>query len=287
MKGYFFLHSFIEINSYPVYLGNICLMLEETLKYIEISVEDRIGYITLNRPDKRNALNFVVIKELKLAFSELEKSDEVKVIILRANGKAFCAGADLEYMQRLQEYSLNENLLDSAHLMELFKQIYRLNKIVIAQIEGHALAGGCGLATLADFSFSVPDAKFGYTEAKIGFIPAIVMVFLLRKIGEGKTKELLLSGDLISAEKAQSFGLINYVIPADEIVNTVRDFAKRICSENSYASMEVTKKMIADVQNMTLEEGLMFAARMNAHSRSSPECIKGIHNFLNKLPQNW
>ena len=162
-------------------------------KYIQTEVSERIGYITLNRPDKRNALNFVVIRELKDAFAWMEQSSEVKVIVLRGNGKAFCAGADLDYMSKLQEYSYNENLMDSAHLMELFKQIYRLNKIVIAQIEGHALAGGCGLATLADFSFSVPEAKFGYTEVKIGFLPAIVMVFLLRKIGEGKAKQLLLS----------------------------------------------------------------------------------------------
>lgn len=262
-------------------------MSESPFKYLLTEVSERIGYITLNRPDKRNALNFVVIRELKEAFSHMEQNPEVKVIVLRANGKAFCAGADLEYMQKLQEYSYNENLMDSANLMELFKQIYRLNKIVIAQIEGHALAGGCGLANLADFSFSVPEAKFGYTEVKIGFIPAIVMVFLIRKIGEGKARELLLTGDLISAHKAHSIGLINDVLPADTIAEEVRNFALRLCKENSYSSMEVTKKMMADVQNMTLDEGLMFAARMNAHSRSTEECKTGIHNFLNKLPQSW
>lgn len=256
-------------------------------KYIQTEVSERIGYITLNRPDKRNALNFVVIRELKDAFAWMEQSSEVKVIVLRGNGKAFCAGADLDYMSKLQEYSYNENLMDSAHLMELFKQIYRLNKIVIAQIEGHALAGGCGLATLADFSFSVPEAKFGYTEVKIGFLPAIVMVFLLRKIGEGKAKQLLLTGDLITAERAEKIGLINEVVPADQIVDVVRTFALRLCAENSYTSMEVTKKMIADVQNMSLDEGLQFAARMNAHSRGTEDCKSGIRNFLNKTPQSW
>lgn len=262
-------------------------MAETEYKYILTEVSDRIGYITLNRPDKRNALNFVVIRELREAFTWMEQSPDVKVIILRGNGKAFCAGADLDYMARLQEFSYNENLMDSAHLMELFKQIYRLNKIVIAQIEGHALAGGCGLATLADFSFSVPEAKFGYTEVKIGFIPAIVMVFLLRKIGEGKAKELLLTGDLISAHKAHSIGLINDILPPETIADEVREFALRLCRENSYTSMEVTKKMIADVQNMTLDEGLQFAARMNAHSRATEECRTGIRNFLNKTPQSW
>jgi len=256
-------------------------------KYIQTEVSERIGYITLNRPDKRNALNFVVIRELKEAFAWMEQSAKVKVIVLRGNGKAFCAGADLDYMSKLQEYSYNENLMDSAHLMELFKQIYRLNKVVIAQIEGHAIAGGCGLATLADFSFSVPEAKFGYTEVKIGFLPAIVMLFLLRKIGEGNAKKLLLTGDLITAERAEKMGLIQEVIPADQIAATVRDFALRLCAENSYTSMEVTKKMIADVQNMSLDEGLQFAARMNAHSRGTEDCKIGIRNFLNKTPQSW
>jgi methylglutaconyl-CoA hydratase len=264
-----------------------CMSESSAFKYIETQVSERIGSIILNRPDKRNALNFVFIRELKEAFASMEQNPEVKVIILKARGKAFCAGADLEYMQKLQAYSHNENLVDSVHLMELFKQMYRLNKIVIAQIEGHALAGGCGLATLADFSFSVPEAKFGYTEVKIGFIPAIVMVFLIRKIGEGKARELLLTGDLISAHKAHSVGLINDVIPADSIENEVHSFAAKLCSDNSYSSMEVTKKMLADVQNMTLDEGLMFAARMNAHSRGTEECMRGIQNFLNKTPQSW
>jgi len=262
-------------------------MADSTFKYIQVEVSDRIGRIILNRPDKRNALNFVFIRELKEAFTQMEQNEEVKVIILKANGKAFCAGADLDYMQKLQGFSYNENLIDSANLMELFKQIYRLNKIVIAQIEGHALAGGCGLAILADFSFSVPEALFGYTEVKIGFIPAIVMVFLVRKIGEGKARELLLTGDLISAHNAHSVGLINDVIPAESIEEEVLNFAQRLCAQNSYTSMEVTKKMLADVQNMNLDEALMFASRMNAHSRSSEECIKGIRNFLSKNPQSW
>ncbi len=158
---------------------------------IEYAVADRIGYITLNRPDKRNALSFDLVKELKEAFARAEDDAAVKVIVLRANGEAFCAGADLAYLQNLQKFSHVENLADSNHLKELFLQIYILKKVVIAQVQGHALAGGCGLATVCDFSFSVPEAKFGYTEVKIGFIPAIVMVFLIRKIGEGKARHLL------------------------------------------------------------------------------------------------
>jgi methylglutaconyl-CoA hydratase len=187
------------------------------MQFVKFEVKNRIGYITLNRPDKRNALNFQVVSELKQAFWNADNDDHCKVIVLKAEGAAFCAGADLDYLQQLQNNTYNENLADSTHLKELFEQIYTLSKVVIAQIQGHAIAGGSGLATVCDFSFAVPEAMFGYTEVKIGFIPAIVKVFLLRKIGEGKAKELLLSGSLITAEEAKQMGLINRVIEADKL----------------------------------------------------------------------
>src|SRR6478609_2823790 len=187
------------------------------MAFIQYETKNRIAYITLNRPEKRNALNYDVVTELKNAFDRAESDDECKVVILRANGNVFCAGADLEYLQQLQANTYQENLEDSTHLMQLFYQIYTLKKVVIAQIHGHAIAGGCGLVTVCDFAFAVPEAKLGYTEVKIGFIPAIVKVFLLRKIGEAKAKELLLTGDLISAQEARDFGLINYIVSPEEL----------------------------------------------------------------------
>ncbi len=146
----------------------------ETVRY---NVNDRICTISLNRPEKRNAFNAQLINELKDAFSRAEVDDAIKVIVLTGEGQAFSAGADLSYLQLLQNNSYEDNLADSTQLMQLFKQIYTLSKPVIARIEGHAIAGGCGLATVCDFAFAVPEAQFGYTEVKIGFIPAIVMVF--------------------------------------------------------------------------------------------------------------
>ncbi|GAB3819402.1 hypothetical protein GCM10028895_17790 [Pontibacter rugosus] len=209
------------------------------------------------------------------------------MIVLRAEGKVFCAGADLEYLQQLQENDYQENLLDSTHLMELFRAIYTLKKVVIAQVHGHAIAGGCGLAAICDFGFTVPEAKFGYTEVKIGFIPAIVKVFLLRKIGEARAKQLLLTGDLISAAQAEAFGLVNWVVPAEELEEQVFSFAKKLCAENSKQSMEVTKEMIARVQAMSLEDGLLYAAEMNAVARGSEDCQRGIAAFLNKEQIKW
>jgi methylglutaconyl-CoA hydratase len=257
------------------------------MAFIDYRTENRLCYITLNRPEKRNALNYEVVTELKNAFDRAENDDDCKVIILKAEGAVFCAGADLEYLQQLQANTYQENLEDSTHLMQLFHQIYTLKKVVIAQVHGHAIAGGCGLATVCDFSFTVPEAKFGYTEVKIGFIPAIVKVFLLRKIGEGKAKQLLLTGDLISAAEAKDFGLINYVVNAEELEKTVAEFAQKLVRENSQQSMELTKEMIANVQAMSLKKGLNYAAEMNANARATVDCQRGISSFLNKEKISW
>lgn len=257
------------------------------MKLVDYSVKDRIGFITLNRPEKRNALSFELVEELKINFARAEGDDGVKVIVLRANGETFCAGADLSYLQKLQNFSREENLEDSRLLKDLFYKIYTLNKVVIAQVQGHALAGGCGLATVCDFVYAVPEAKFGYTEVKIGFIPAIVMVFLIRKIGEQKSKHLLLSGELVSAESAVQFGLANKIVNKEKLETAVIDFALRLIKNNSGQSMGLTKRMIGEVQSMKLEDALEYAAEKNVEARASNDCKKGIQAFLNKEDLIW
>jgi methylglutaconyl-CoA hydratase len=212
------------------------------MPYVDFSVSDRIGFITLNRPEKRNALSFELIDDLKKAFRSAEAHESVKVVVLRANGEVFCAGADLAYLKQLQQFSFEENLADSNHLRDLLYTIYTLKKIVIAQVHGHAIAGGCGLASVCDFIYAVPESKFGYTEVKLGFIPALVMVFLLRRIGEGKAKELLLSGELYSAMEAQAMGLVNRVVPATELEREVKKLAGMLAATNSAESLQRTKR---------------------------------------------
>ena len=257
------------------------------MEHIEIEIKDRVGTITLNRPDKRNALNFELIAELKEAFTSMENDDEVKLIVLKARGPAFCAGADLAYLQKLQSFSYEENLKDSTHLRDLFLTIYTLKKIVVAQVQGNALAGGCGLASVCDFVFTVPEAMFGYTEVRIGFIPAIVMIFLLRKIGEGNAKHLLLSGELIPASEAYRIGMVYKVFPSEKLEESVSEFVRNILVENSSQAMATTKQMIAKVQSMPLEAALNFAAEMNAHARASQDCKKGVQAFLDKQKATW
>lgn len=257
------------------------------MNLVDYTLKDRIAFITLNRPEKRNALNHDLVAQLKQAFDQAAADANAKVIVLKANGEAFCAGADLEYLQQLQKFSFEENLQDSNHLKELFLKIYTHPKIVIAQVQGHALAGGCGLATVCDFVVSVPAAKFGYTEVKIGFIPAIVTVFLLRKLGEAKAKEMLLSGDLFSAEQVLAMGLINHVVENDKLEQHVLQLAKKLTDGNSAESMKLTKQMIAVVPSKSVEDALNYAAEMNAHARGTADCKRGIAAFLNKEKLSW
>ncbi|MDB5012949.1 MAG: enoyl-CoA hydratase/isomerase family protein [Daejeonella sp.] len=257
------------------------------MNIVEFYVENRIGFITLNRPEKRNALNSEVIFELTKVFNEANNHPEVKVIVLRANGQVFSAGADLAYLQQLQNNSLEDNLADTNLLKELYITIYTAPKLVIAQVEGHAIAGGCGLATVCDLIFSIPEAKFGYTEVKIGFIPALVSCFLIRRIGESRTKELLLTGDLITAQTASQYGLINFVIERDQIRESVIKYAERMAESASSQSIKLTKELLVFNQNASLLESLEVAASKNAEARTTEDCKKGIIAFLNNEKLNW
>lgn len=257
------------------------------MSLVPFEVKNRIGYITLNRPEKRNALSPELVSDLKAAFVKAEEDASVKVVVLKANGEAFCAGADLSYLQQLQRFSFEENLTDSNSLKELFLKIYQLKKVVIAQVQGHALAGGCGLTSVCDFVFTIPEAKFGYTEVRIGFIPAMVLVFLIRKIGEQKARHLLLSGDLFQGEDVLKFGLANRIVEKSKLDDEVFTFSQKLIQNNSQQSMAYTKKMIDEVQSMTLSKALDYAARMNAGMRATDDCKKGITSFLNKETMSW
>ena len=254
---------------------------------VKYKIKERIGTITLNRPEKRNALSTKMVDALQDAFQEMEISSAVKVVVLQSKGDVFCAGADLKYLQDLQDKSFDENLTDSNKLRRLLKKIYKFPKPVIAKVQGHAIAGGCGLVTVCDFAFTVPEAMFGYTEVKIGFVPALVLVFLLRKVGEARANELLLTGKLVTAKKACDFGLINDVVSASELTDIVYNFARDLIRNNSESSMKMTKSMIKEVQEMPLDEALKFTSEINAQIRSSSDCKKGIAAFLNKEKIEW
>ena len=251
------------------------------------TVANRIATISLNRPDKRNAFNPELVNALTKTLLKASDDDEVKVIILKATGGVFSAGADLAYLQQLQNNTHEENVQDSENLKTLFTTIYYLPKVVIAQVEGHAIAGGCGLATVCDITFAVPEANFGYTEVKLGFVPAIVSCFLMRKTSETIAKKILLTGDLFSAEQALAYNLITYVTNKEEISQRVQDFALKLCEETSGNSLMVTKQLIGQTTNPELEKSLNLAVKINARVRESDDFKKGIASFISKEKIKW
>jgi methylglutaconyl-CoA hydratase len=255
--------------------------------YVTYETRDRRAYLTLNRPDKRNALNGEVVAQLQAAFERAAADEAAKVVVLAANGPAFCAGADLEYLTQLQRNTYEENVADSRQLARLFETIYTLPKVVIARVQGHAIAGGCGLATVCDFAFAVPEAKFGYTEVKIGFVPAIVSYFLSRKIGDGKARELLLTGQLISAEQAQEYGLISRVVEAETLDKEIEALAETLVRQNAGQSLAWTKRLLAELPQMPIAEAMQHAAEANAQARATDDCRRGIAAFLEKREIEW
>jgi methylglutaconyl-CoA hydratase len=248
---------------------------------LKVTLSHPTAYITLSRPEKRNALSPDLIREIGEAFDLLRSDEDVRVVILTGEGHVFSAGADLEYIQKLTEFGPEQNLADSRALRDLLWKIYTYPKFTIAQVQGAALAGGCGLATVCDVIFAADDAKFGYTEVAIGFIPALVSVFLTRKIGEQHARELLLSARNISAEDAYSLGLVQYVVPCAALDDSVKSYAAQV-SRNSPTAIAMTKQMLASTAGMSLESALEYAASMNALARGTEDTKRGIAKFLSK-----
>ena len=251
------------------------------------NVDGRIARITLNRPEKRNALSGNVVDALQAAFDAVGSDPQVRVIILTGEGKAFSAGADLQAIKDLQAATEAENLADSSRLAKLFETIYRCPKPVIARVNGHAIAGGCGLASVCDFSIVAEHSKLGFTEVRIGFVPAIVMVFVLRKLGETAARDLFLRGHLIDAQKAQQVGLVSQVVAKEELDEAVDALALELSNQTSGSAVAITKQMLAEVPGKSLEEALVYAARKNAEARATEDCQAGIAAFLEKRPMPW
>ena len=259
-----------------------------TYETLLIEKNDGVAVVTLNRPAKRNALDDVMVKELTSAFAAAAKDPVVKVIVLAAAGPLFCAGADLEYMHRVAKFDHEENRADSLRLAHLLRLIYEVRKPVIALVRGAALAGGCGLASSCDFIIaSEENARFGFTEVRIGFIPALVMVFLTKRIGEGRAREMVLRGNIIDAREALRFGLVSLVVPDADLESSADALIAELLTQNSLNAMGLCKEMLSKLQGMNLIDALDFAANMNAAARMTPDCRQGVAAFLNKEKIIW
>jgi methylglutaconyl-CoA hydratase len=252
---------------------------------IQLAYDARVATITLNRPDKRNAISFELIDDLLQALEEVAKSDAL-VVILTGAGKAFCSGMDLDNLKALLGRSPEQNLQDSQTMVRLFRALYEFPKVTIAAVNGAAIAGGTGLALLCDFTLAVPEAKFGYTEVRIGFVPAIVSTFLLRQVGEKQARDLLLTGRLFGADEAARMGLINEIVPPENLMTRTRELAA-LLMENSPASLRATKQLLTQHARAEIDSQIDAAVRENAAIRNTADFREGISSFLEKRKPTW
>src|ERR1700686_2147453 len=254
-------------------------------KTIQLAYEPGVATITLNRPEKRNAISFELIDDLLRAMKEVETSDAI-VLIMTGAGKAFSSGMDLENLKTLIGRSPEQNLQDSKTMVRLFRSLYEFPKVTIAAVNGAAIAGGTGLALLCDFTLAVPESKFGYTEVRIGFVPAIVSTFLLRQVGEKQARDLLLTGRIFEAEEAARMGLVSEIVPAENLMKRARQLAS-LLMENSPASLRATKQLLTAHARAELDAQIDAAVRENAAIRTTADFREGISSFLEKRKPVW
>ena len=244
-------------------------------------VNGAIARITLNRPEKKNALNDELIAGIKESLLKANQDDAVRVIVVSGAGSDFCSGADLASLQKIADGSLEENVNDARSLMELFTLMRLITVPVVAAVRGRALAGGCGLASACDLVLASSSAQFGYPEVKIGFVPAMVMAILRRNVSEKRAFELLTRGAVIGANEAQQFGLVNQVIADEsfdeEVTAYVRGFEKM-----SKSAVALTKSLLYQIDGMAFGDALETGVDVNVIARLTKDCQKGIAQFLNK-----
>jgi len=256
------------------------------LKTLLTHNEDGVLTITLNRPDRRNALNPALIEELTDTLEVAARNAECGVIILTGAGSAFCAGLDLEYLQSIPTKTRMDHFADSKRIAHLLRALYDTPKPTIAAVNGPAIAGGMGIATICDFTYAVPDASFGYTEVKIGFVPAIVSAFLRRQVGEKVARDLLFTGRIIKAQEALALGLITRIIEASDLMAETRSLAQTLL-QNSPCAIATTKRLLSRQAKVTLDAEIDAAIAVNAEARTTDDFKEGIRAFLEKRPPKW
>ena len=252
---------------------------------VTLAWDGPVATLTLNRPEKRNAISYELIEELHHALDEVHKS-ESHVLILTGAGSAFCSGMDLDNLRAITRQTEEENLADSGRMAHMFRVLYDFPKVTIAAVNGAALAGGCGLATLCDFTLAVPEARFGYTEVRIGFVPAIVSTFLLRQAGEKQARDLLLTGRVISSEEAYRLGLVSEIVPLENLMSRARELAATLAA-NSPASLLATKRLLRAYSHVELDHQIAAAVDENARIRTTHDFREGVSAFLEKRKPNW
>jgi methylglutaconyl-CoA hydratase len=248
------------------------------------SVDRAVARLTLNRPEKRNALNDELISELKQALLAVQSNEAVRAVVISGNGSDFCSGADLAALEKISKTTTAENAADARSLLELFVIIRRMPVPVIAAVHGRALAGGCGLATSCDLVLACSSAQFGYPEVKIGFVPALVAAILRRNVSEKTAFELLTRGRTITAEEARAFGLVNNVFSDDDFSDEVSRYAQEFAA-TSRSAVSLTKSLLYQIDGLSFSEAIETGADVNVIARMTDDCQKGIARFVNRDKQ--
>lgn len=253
---------------------------------VKLALEPPVAVVTLNRPEVRNALSPALMDDFHQALNEVESCADIAGVVVTGEGSAFSAGVDLTVLKKLTEQSAQESRQDALHLRKFLERVYRFPKPVVAAVNGAAMGGGCGLVSACDIAVAAEDALFGYTEVKVGFIPALVSVFLLRRCGERKVRELLLTGRIFSALEAQQLGLVDQVVPGVDLLSRARAIVETI-SRNSPSGVRLTKNLLEELPGLSLEQALAVALELNALARTSQDFKEGVTAFLEKRPPNW
>ena len=255
---------------------------------IRVQSTERSATIFLSRPDRRNSLNDTMIRELSDALGHLQRNKQVRVIIITGSGDSFCAGMDLEYLQRQANLGQEENTEDARNLLKLLLAIHNHKKIVIAMVNGPAIGGGCGLAAACDFVFAGKTrAKLGTPEVRLGFLPAVILLFLVKRLGEARAREFTLRGEINNAEEARQIGLVTEVVNDSDLELFTMEFAQKIASATSPSSITLTKELFARFDELNRSEALDYAATLNALIRKTDDFNRGIKSFLSKEKLEW
>lgn len=263
----------------------MCLMNHETINY---EISDRIARITFSRPERRNPIDDLMIKEFTEALISAGRNPAVRAVMITGSGAAFCAGMDLNYLKASSDKGHDDNLEDARCLMKMLQTLHSIKKPTVAAVNGPALGGGCGIAAACDFVFAGKrDGRLGIPEVRIGFLPALILVYLIKRMGEGRAKEMVLRGDIYDAQTAASVGLVTEVFDDEILIERSMEFITKLAENSSPSAMNLSKELFVRYHEMVEKDLMEYAANLNALVRKTDDFRRGLDSFFSKDKLKW
>jgi methylglutaconyl-CoA hydratase len=254
---------------------------------LKIDIHKSVAFVVLDRPEIHNAFNDELAKQVTEGFTELGRRSEVRVVVLAGNGKSFCAGADLNWMKRMVQYTYEQNLADARAVGQMYLAIAKCPKPVIARVHGAALGGGAGLVAACDIGVAIESVQFGFTEVKLGIIPAIISPFVIARVGPGRAREFFITGERFLAPVAMNIGLIQHVVAHEPALDALVESKISQILTSAPGAIAAAKELVFGVAARTLESSLDFAAEAIARARASTEGQAGMQAFLDHQKPPW